>query len=291
MNMTKKLIFTLLATTLLTSCGNEDAELSNTRTRVNLETGINAISRAPHINSDGSGNFENGDIIGLAISGNNGEFTTIEFSYNNPLYWEDIKLIDKPSTIGLVGFYPLLTIEKDKNSISFDIENESEKDLLLAPKQEIAYLSQNKIMLGFNHAMHKLNISFKSSDGSYSKESLGLISTTCHAYSACTVDLKEGIVNTPANKKDYQSVVGKNISLLIIPQNKNDVTLKLNIAGNQKDFSLSGVEIKNTDRDYLEGGKTLSIELDIRKNGIFVGGANISGWENQGSVSGDIIVD
>lgn len=78
-----------------------------------------------------------------------------------------------------------------------------------------------------------------------------------------------------------------------MPQTSEEVTLKIEIGGKTVEHTLAGLNevLKNATQEIpaaLDGGKCLTLNLTFGKDGIVVEGSQIGGWEDQGTVDGDI---
>ena len=86
---------------------------------------------------------------------------------------------------------------------------------------------------------------------------------------------------------------GKAVRFLLVPQTSEEVTLKIEIGGKTVEHTLAGLNevLKNATQEIpaaLDGGKCLTLNLTFGKDGIVVEGSQIGGWEDQGTVDGDI---
>lgn len=294
----KKFILPVLAIALFGSCdsNNDGIDPNGNNGRIDLHPGIEAFTRSPHLNTDGSGSFSEGDVFTLTLSAEDGHTATKDYTMpSTPLYWEDFQWAESTKTVSFAGCYPKHNAETGKSTFIFNVNEAKDdgKDLLLASAVKVNIGSTNPINLPFHHAMHKLVIKYKSDD--YGEEALKNIQTTLKGEAECTVNLMEGIVTevTSSDVENYEPQTGKEISTLIVPQPKSKVSLSIQIGDETKEYELSNLP-QNTSEgqniDHLGSGKMLVVELTINKNGITVSGMTIQGWESQGSVSGDVTI-
>lgn len=294
----KKFILPMVAVVLLGSCdGNNDGIDPNgdNKGRIDLRLGIEALTRSPQLGADGSGTFGNGDVFSLTLSAG-GEYVSMT-DYTMPstsLYWEDLKLPEGTTDVSFSGCYPKYE-EGLGHTFVFNVNlaEGEEKDLLLAPAVDVKVGNTAPVQLPFYHAMHKLEVKYKSTD--YSEDELKAIETTLSGAAECTVDLITGSISDAVStvREDYSPQTGKEISVLVVPQEKSNVSLQIKIGGETKIYNLAGLPqetAEGQDISRLEGGKKLVIELNISKSGITIGGVTIQGWETQGNVSGDITI-
>ena len=128
------------------------------------------------------------------------------------------------------------------------------------------------------------------SDGTYSDSDLSQVTTAVNAMSSCTVDLNKGeVVSGSASRPArYMEKTGSSVSYMLIPQQKDNVTVEVSFRDMEKTFSLPDTTEDGQALGLLEGGKMLSVQLVISSDGIRMDGVQIIGWESQGTVNGDI---
>lgn len=293
----KKFILPIIAVVMLGSCdGNNDGVNSNNdnKGQIDLRPGIEALTRSPHLETDGSGTFSDGDVFSLTVSAGSSYVEMTDYTMpSTPLSWEDLKLPDETAEVSFAGCYP--KHEDMGHTFVFNVNDAQgeEKDLLLAPTVKVRVGNTAAIHLPFYHAMHRLVIKYKSTD--YTDEDLQAIQTALSGTAECLVDLTTGSVSEAESvtQESYAPQTGKEISTLVVPQEKSKVSLQIKIGNETKDYNLSKLPqatSEGQDIRRLEGGKQLVIELNINKNSISVSGVTIQGWETQGNVSGDITI-
>ena len=287
----KKFILPIIAVVLLGSCdGNNDGIDPNNENKglIDLRPGIKALTRSPHLETDGLGTFSDGDIFSLTISAGDEYVSMTDYTMpSTSLYWEDLKLSEGTTDVSFAGCYPKHDKEMG-HTFAFNV-NQAEgegKDLLLAPAVKVRVGNTAAIHLPFYHAMHRLVIKYKSTD--YADEDLQAIQTTLSGTAECLVDLTTGSISEAESvtQESYAPQTGKEISMLVVPQEKSKVSLQIKIGNETKDYNLSKLPqttSEGQDIRRLEGGKQLIIELNINKNGISVSGVTIQGWETQGN--------
>ena len=75
---------------------------------ITVVTAIDALTRAPHLNEDGSGYFQDGDKIALTVTGG-GKAVLKEYTIGGAaLYWEDLGLPSGTTEASFAGCYPAL---------------------------------------------------------------------------------------------------------------------------------------------------------------------------------------
>ena len=157
---------------------------------------------------------------------------------------------------------------------------------------KVSKSADTKVNLAFKHAKHKLAINY-ASDGTYTQEQLEAVKTTCTAKSSCEVNMAAATVSKTADKTAAFEAAGKAVRFLLVPQTSEEVTLKIEIGGKTVEHTLAGLKevLKNATQEIpatLDGGKCLTLNLTFGKDGIVVEGSQIGGWEDQGTVEGDI---
>ena len=137
---------------------------------ITVVTAIDALTRAPHLNEDGSGYFQDGDKIALTVTGG-GKAVRKEYTIGGAaLYWEDLGLPSGTTEASFAGCYPAPE-SAEGSEFTFDLSTAADKDLLLAPAMKVSKSADTKVNLAFKHAMHKLAINY-ASDGTYTQEQL-----------------------------------------------------------------------------------------------------------------------
>ena len=175
-----KTIFTAAVLLVLAGC-NDDKEQTKPAPgegKITVTAGIEALTRAPHLNEDGSGYFQDGDKIALTVTGGD---KTVRKEYTiggAALYWEDLGLPSGTTEASFAGCYPAPE-SAEGTAFTFDLSTAADKDLLLAPVMKVSKSADTKVNLAFKHAMHKLAINY-ASDGTYTQEQLEVPSALLH---------------------------------------------------------------------------------------------------------------
>lgn len=273
----------LAAVVILTGCNKN--EVLNTEGKININTGIEAITRAPQLDENGAGTFAKGDKLNLLAFNGAKQHTDFDYTIGTTeLYWNDIKVASDNGKINFAACYP--SQELNEGKFVFDLEKASDKDLLLAYAENIENGTEKAVMLTFKHAMHRLVINY-TVDNSYPTATPNEITTNCTALSTCSVNLLDKSIATDNAKKSTFSAKEKSVVFLIAPQNAADVTLKVTAGTDTNTCTLDKLIGSNP---KLESGKQLELNLLIKEGKITLEGFTIEGWENQGSISGDIIM-
>ncbi len=280
----------LLAMAILVTvgCNNDDKPSLNPnkkiefKTSIATETAITSIMKSPQLDQNGKGNFTNGDTFSLQISAQSGEVTVLRYTIEETdLYWKDININSEDKAVDFAACYPEQKLIDGK--FSFNIETAPYKDLLWAHEKKVPVLTISPVNLTFKHVMHRLIINFtKESD--INPE---LITTICTAKSMCEVDLIKGTLNDISSAKASLSEVGPQAVFQIIPQKTSDVFIEVKAEQLERKFNLTEA-IK--EYDNLESGMSLTVNITLKDGKILFEGNSIAGWEDQGSVEGEIIM-
>lgn len=142
--------------------------------------------------------------------------------------------------------------------------------------------------LVFKHALHKLVVKYVSDD--LTDEQLSEISTSVKALSSCGIDLAKGAIQngTTSGLSEVGTMQGSQVSCFIVPQEKDNVTLEVSLGD-----MVSTLSVPDNDQDgrpvsMLDGGRCLTVQINVSSDKIELDGVQIEGWGQQGSVDGDI---
>lgn len=289
----KRFILPAIAIALLGGCNdNDEGTPPAGEGRIDIRPGIEALTRTPQLNEDGSGYFNDGDVISLILSDDKDYFEKTDYTMpRTDFYWDDLRIPAETERVRFAGCYP--KYEGEGTTFVFDVNEAATKDLLLAPAVQVEKGSAAAISLPFYHATHSLVIQYNSDN--YSEEELKTIATTIQAIAECRVDLKEGKTeDIPSQETEkYQPLTGQEISALLVPQAKNGVSLQAVINGKTFTYDFSSLP-ETTDKGQniarLEGGRQLVVVLNVNRDGITLAGMTIQKWDQQGSVVGNITI-
>lgn len=252
--------------------------------RTSIETEATAVQtpKSPQLDNNGSGNFSDGDIFTLQATTRSGKATIVNYEVGSTvLYWKSIATEAGDSSVDFSACFPRQQLAD--GCFSFDLESAADKDLLWAQSNGIQIGSETPVDLTFKHAMHCLVINY-TDQSDVATES---IQTVCTAKSTCRVNLTEFKLDSSDSGKASFSATGGKVEFRLVPQNCSDVTLKVSAGETAREFNLAEV-VK--EHDSLQSGMRLTVNLTIRDGSILLEGCTISGWGDQGSAEGEIIL-
>lgn len=273
----------------LTSCLKDSVQIDRPDGQgqeIRLQTSISALTKAPGLGEDGSGNFSPGDVFSLNVCGEADAMADIDYTVGETvLYWDGLGL-PAGGKVSFTGCYPVHEAGDDGQ---FTFTASGNADLLLAKSVAVDYGSSSAVPLVFSHAMHKLEVEYVS-DGSVTEEELDGVGTVLTALSSCVVDMREGKIKDGSGSvpAEYESATGSPVSFLLVPQDKDNVSLKITCGSIVKTFSLPSKTSEGEPLSVLEGGCSLKVRITVSKDGIVMDGVQIEGWKPQGTVDGDI---
>ena len=279
-----------------TSCGSDEV-IENEKTEKIFA--LNSIivqseptARAPQLNENGAGSFSSGDKNQLVFfSESPTVLKTFEYTYGNTYYWNDINLPSEVESCSMVAWYPAVSAS---NPESFDwnvVDQQENPDLLAATAVKVSPSSDAHIDLTFKHLMHKLQVCVVSENPAVSTADLQQATLTCkNILPIANVNLIKNSVTSAGGSVTSLSRTGAKTVFILPAQAVGSMEVVLNIKGKEAVFKLSEIQVNGNLVSSLESGKTLSINITVSKNGFIISGQTITGWEDQGSFEGDIII-
>lgn len=291
--MKKNCILALaLVPVIAVSCNkNEEPETPAAgNDKINITVNVAALSKSPDLDADGKGNFVDGDIFNLVVSGENTTANSIDFTVGTTsLTWSGLNLADDVKEVNFSAYYPKQNMAND-GTFEFNIAEAEYKDLLLSESQKVTVGSEAPVNITFRHATHKLNISYSSDF--YSADELVEIQTVCNAKSTCTVDAVSGTIKEVLSASSDFSAEGTSVSYLLVPQATDGIELNIKLGQISKTYNLKELLAQTGNpQDELIGGKQIDISLKVSKDVITVEDAVIGAWEDQATVDGDIVIE
>lgn len=295
----------------LTACNNDDDVLNGGQEPgvVNIVTSINGPQTRVVMNENGSGSFEDTkDKLKLAVYGS-ADVTYPDYTVGTTaLYWEDVEagVGTGPYTFG--GWFTKTDLPTTLTS--FNAATASDPDLLLAaPATNVS--KGETVNLNFKHAMHKLvvNVTY---DGDFTGVNTNNVSIKPVGMNAsAAINVQTGIV-TPGEATDTdgdyaaQTLINNACSFILAPQKLtiDAAWLEINLDGKTLTFyvpasyTTSGGSTEALSQ--LNSGEVLTLNLTIKKisggtdpdkTEIVLKTGQITAWNSQGTVEGEVQVN
>lgn len=279
-----------LVMTMSVSCGKTLANGGDDVDRtggIHIQTSIDGWPKAS-VNEEGREDFSDGDIFTVTVSGSGfasfGRNCTVGAT---ELMWQDLGLPENVEDVYFSGCYPVQEVAVD-GIFTFTVSPTEETDLLLAGKTNVKKGSGTAVNLAFKHALHKLAIIYVSDD--FTDEQLAQVSTSVKALSSCTVDQTKGLIldGTASGLSEVGVRQGNKVLCFIVPQEKDNITLDVSLGTMKRTLNIPDYAQNGSSVSMLEGGKCLTVQINISSDDIELEGVQIGRWEYQGSVDGEI---
>ena len=254
-----------LIITMSVSCGKtpvDGGDEADGTGVIDIRTSIDALTKAPVLDEEGKGNFSRGDIFTVTVSGSGFASTGRNYAAGiTELMWKDL---DLPEDVGDVYFSGCYPVQETAGIFTFTVSPTEETDLLLA---------------------RAVNV-----ENDLSNEQLSQVSTSVRALSSCSVDQTKGIIldGTAAGLSEVGSRQGRRASFFIVPQEKDYITLDVSVGTMTRTIDIPDHAQDGSPVAMLEGGKSLTVQINVSSDEIKLDGVQIGGWEHQGTVDGEI---
>lgn len=275
----------VMAVVLGTACSKNDNPATPQQPEdkaITFTTHIEALTRAPHLDEDGSGTFAPGDTFTLLAGDKSGQTMTFDYSVGaTALKWSSLTFAQQGGTVDFAACYPQQKL--DGKQFGFTVSQNDAGDLLLAQAAGVSVGSQKPVVLNFRHAMHRLVVKYTVKDPTVTAAE---IETLCTALNSCTVEPLAGRIEAGQSTESF-SAKGQTACLLLVPQPSKGVKLEIRAGKASKSCMLNEV---GSCPETLEGGKILTVNLTIESGSITIDGTTIEGWGNQGSIDDEIIL-
>lgn len=276
---------------ILTACSNDNNDdNSSKRDIIKIRTSVAPQKRTPLLDNEGKGNFIKGDVLSLFVGDGTKCITRTDYVFDTDvLTWSGLNLPEGTIHVTFAACYPKQTLADD-GTFEFNTATASYKDLLLSKAQPVNVGTKDDVNLTFTHALHRLDINFTPGSG-YTEEDLKELVLKCNARTTCVVDAAKSEISKVKETKDNYVSEGATASFFLVPQATADITLSINMNGEEKGMTLKELlEKLGTPQETLEGGKKCTITLNIGRDGITVSGGSISGWEDQVTADGEVTI-
>lgn len=295
---------TLLAILALAGCQKND-DLGNSPSRpVQIIVAIKGQTQTrAQINPDGSGAFEDGDLLSL-LYGNMEprKILLTDYTIGTPkLYWEEVLNTTSGTAeheYAFMAWYPKFVLEDlEKGKADYDVagaKDDTHRDLLMTKAVKVNY--GEPVTLTFQHVMHRLVIKLKSHNHTAEQlqtAKVQLKNFKTHAHVIFGDGAKEAKASSPGTSA-YPVARGANTSFIVAPQDltTGEEMLRIEVGGKTFVYKVPAKFTGSTDSSpcRLQGGKTLTLNLSIGSNGeVTLETDGISAWGDGGSSSGTAI--
>ena len=301
-----------VAALTLTACNNDDDVLNGGQEPgvVNIVTSINGPQTRVVMNENGSGSFEDSkDKLKLAVYGSGNADYQVDYTVGTTvLYWEDV---EAGAGIGPYTFGGWFTkTDLPATLTSFNAATASDPDLLLAaPATNVS--KGETVNLNFKHAMHKLvvKVTYEGDFTGVNTDNVSIKPVGMNASAA--INVQTGIV-TPGEATDTdgdyaaRTLTNNACSFILAPQKltKGAEWLEINLDGQTLTFyvpaSYTTSGSSTEDLSQLNSGEVLTLNLTIKKvtggtdpekTEIVLKTGQITAWNSQGTVEGDVQVN
>ncbi|MFV0330197.1 MAG: fimbrillin family protein [Dysgonomonas sp.] len=285
---TNSILVALLITTLgFTACSNED-DVNNSRKELKIETTIDGVGNSnlkAVLNTDGSGSFDNGDIIYLeAYTSESG--VTMGGSYAigvETLYWDSYIQQLGSHEFDFSACYPS-GFMSDLKDEGFNAATAANPDLLIARTKA---REGETVKLKFSHVMNKVVVKLSSNiyptpqleTASVSLKGLKSIAKFDNSYK---VDLARS-----TGSDAYSPAIGAQTSFIVAPQTLTEGTALLEISLGASKY----IYKVPTTLTKLESGKILTFNLSISRDKVVLETNSISEWDDQGQIDDNIVAN
>ncbi len=290
MKATKLITAALLATLALTACNKDDAPKSE---QVDIRTTICAnadINTRATIAPDGSGTFSTGDDLGLyAYVGSTAYLTNSSFKVNQTtLFWDELSTT---SPVTFSAYYPKVSSIADATAYGFNAATAAMPDLLVATP--VAKSKDEQVSLDFRHAMHKLVVKVTTNISGWDAATAKI--TLMGMNAAANVNILTG-ATTPGEASeadgDYAPQTGAATAFIVAPQKVTTGADWIQIELGGKTFTYQ-VPAQYNKPDgggtgtlsQLNSGETLTLTLNVNRDGVTLTSGNISAWDTQGTIN------
>ena len=273
---TKPLWAALAATLILASCDKNDALTTNSGSAIRFTTTIagnsdgSCIDTRAAFNPDGSGTFADGDKLALRVTGSYGfPAVSIYTIGTTVLRWDDFAIAGNEGTLAFAGYYPSdAQVDNDKNS--FDIINNTNPDLLVAPA--VTVTKGEPVHLAFRHVMHRLVVNLSGNALTADELSRATVQLSRFMYSMAIIDFTDATAFADNNftYADAPTQTGASVAFILVPQDIIDVwseNITITAGGRTLTYTLPatlpGNEATPATPRRLLGGHTLTLNLAI----------------------------
>ncbi len=273
-------LFFAAAVAALCGCSSSEESAGPVQKRILLNASIAKVEELESSEAVQSGkeHFTQGDTFTLVVANAERQYDPFDFTVGaTQLLWKEVTVAGEGAKVNFSACYPVQRLADGK--FTFDLGTASEQDLLLAAPRAVTVDDETPVNLTFRHAMHRLNVVFT--------VDADAIRTVCTARSKCGVNLLDGSLDTTDPTTADFTRTGGEVSFLVVPQQASDVTLDVTAGDISKSFTVGSLK---PGLGELKSGMQLRVEITVKEQAIEIGSITIEGWEDQGSIGGEIII-
>lgn len=289
--MKKNCFYVLAAAWMTVSCTTDEIPTQSFSDQaITIVANVSPHSRAPQLDSDGSGSFTKGDVMTLCVGKSDADYISMDYAYQQEtITWGGLNLPESTREIRMAACYPKQTVGAD-GMFKFNVSAAQNKDLLLSPAQTIEVGTSYAVNLNFRHALHRLDLTFTQGNG-YSAGDLENLSLSLNAKNCCMVDAFKGEIKEVMSEKAPYTSTGTTASFYLVPQETSGVTLDVTVGDQKKTLVLSDLLNQlGEPQNSLKSGAKCTITLKVGREGIVVESGSIGAWEDQVTVEGDLTI-
>lgn len=295
MKVAKLITTALLATLALAACNKEDDAPESSQ--VDIRTTICAskdiasadIGTRANIAPDGSGTFSSGDELGLyAYADSRACLTNSSYKVGTTtLFWDELSTTE---AITFSAYYPKMADIADATAYTFNVATAITPDLLVATP--VTASEGETVALDFHHAMHRLRVQVTTNvpdwDAATARITLMGMNTTT------SVNILTGITTLGEASKtdgDYASQTGASTTFIVAPQKVTTGAdwIQIELGGKIFTYQVPAQYTKlgsggTETLSQLNSGETLTLTLNVNREGVTLMSGNISAWGTQGTI-------
>ncbi len=298
MKTAKLITAVLLATLALAACNRDDDAPKNEQVDIRTTICANAdiasadIGTRATIVPDGSGTFATGDVLGLyAYAGTTAKLGNSSYKVGTTaLYWDELSETD-PVTFS--AYYPKTADIADAAAYAFNAATATTPDLLVAIP--VTKSKGEQVTLDFRHAMHRLEVNITTNTSGWDAATAKITLTGMNA--AASVNILTG-VTTPGEASEtdgnYASQTGAATTFIVAPQKviTGADWLQIELGGKTFTYQVPAQYTKpgggTGTFSQLNSGETLTLTLNVNRDGVTLTSGNISAWDTQGTIDDTI---
>ena len=283
-----KVLCACFAALAFVACNQDDSVES---AEFKLVSSINSLTRTPELDGNGAGRFVNGDQNSLFFHNGSRTLYSFNYEYGQTYYWDDIKVPAETQNSSLSACYPTVSATDPKN-FDWNVESHAgSSDFLFAAPVNVKINSASPVSLVFTHALHKLVVELVPDGTSVTEDMLAQSEIQVRNFHpVATLNLLEAKAVAAKGNLTNASAKSKKASFILPAQEVGTMEVLVKVGERTAVYKLSACEVAGESLKNLASGKTFSLKIKVSQNAFTIIGQNISGWDNQGSFEGSVII-